>query len=193
MSHGIENLPGLSGIKSGKRHKYLTMKLRELHEGSMIDKIKAALGTVTGKIVSSVTNLVAAFKKSPNAQLTTIEKFEFVSLNTAILSRVDTGALVCAVDAKDISVDEEKKMVTFKFEDKTFEMPLLRIKDVKNANGTTSRPRVAMDYKWNNNVYHGIETSLIDRSKMKFKGLVGRNLIKQLKLPVHISDNEADD
>lgn len=69
----------------------------------------------------------------------------------------------------------------------------MRMKEVKNANGSATRARIALTYKWGGKSYPNIETSLAERGKMKFKLLVGRNLIKELKLPVHISDQEVND
>lgn len=169
------------------------MKIHDVLEEGLLDKIKTALGSVKGRVVGSMSNLLQLFKKSPSAQLTTIEKFKVIQTGTEYMSRVDTGALVCAIHATDMEVDEEKKRVKFKHEGKSYDEPLLRMKTAKNANGVVNRPRVSWTYEWNGKRYSGIETSLADRSKLKFKLLIGRNLIKELKLPVHISDQESED
>lgn len=165
------------------------MKLEELHEG-IFDTLKRKLGDVKGKIVSSLTGLISAFKKNPNERLTTIETFQVHELNVQYEARVDTGALVCAIHAEEINVDTEKNQVSFKHNGAIHNMPLLRIKDVKNANGISSRPRVALTYTWGGKNYSNIETSLADRSKMNFTLLIGRNLIQALKMPVHINDKD---
>ena len=169
------------------------MRAYEIVEEGLVDKMKAALGVIKGKLMGSMSALLQAFKKSPSAQLTTIEKFKVRETGKEYVSRVDTGALVCAIHAEDIKVDEEAKKVSFKHDGKTYDEPLLRMKTAKNANGVVNRPRVAWTYEWQGKSYSNIETSLTDRSKLKFKLLVGRNLIKELKLPVHISDQEVDD
>lgn len=169
------------------------MKIHDILEESLISKIKSALGSVKGRVVGSVTTLLQHFKKSPSEQLTTIEKFKVKQTGQEYISRVDTGALVCAIHATDITVDLKNKRVTFKHEGKSYDEPLLRMKTASNANGVVDRPRVSWTYEWNGKQYSNIETSLSDRSKLKFKLLIGRNLIKELKLPVHISDQEISD
>lgn len=164
------------------------MKLKEILEESMIDTIKQKLGAFKGMIVGSVGKLLTIFKKNPEKRLTTIETFEAGKFGK-YEARVDTGALVCAIHAIDIKVED--KIVHFTHNGKAYSEPLLRMKTTKNANGIADRPRIEIDYKWDGKTYTKIETSLTDRSKLKFKLLVGRNLISALKLPVHISDSET--
>lgn len=157
----------------------------------LLDKVKAALGAVKGKVVGSMNQLLKDFKRSRGSLLTTIEKFKIDELNVEYLARVDTGALVCSIDASDIEVDEAAKTVKFKHAGKSFDMKLLRMKEARNANGSVNRPRVELTYEWSGKKYSKVETTLNDRSKMKFKILIGRNLISMLKLPVHVSDDES--
>lgn len=165
------------------------MKVEELLDEGVIDTIKGKIGAFAGKIMSSMTSLVTMFKKNPNVRLTTIEFFNVKEIgNTRYESRVDTGALVCAIHATDIKVDGNK--VSFTHGSKEYNFPLLRMKEVKNANGISNRPRVALSYVWNGKTYNNIETSLTDRSKLKFQLLIGRNLISELKIPVHINDRD---
>ncbi len=77
-------------------------------------------------------------------RLTTIQKFTIVETDRDYLCRVDPGALVCALHAKNIKVDHEQGRVTFKHMGVEYDMPLLRMKDVKNANGIMNRPRVEL-------------------------------------------------
>ena len=166
------------------------MKLHEILEESILDTIKQKLGTFKGMIVGSVGKLLSIFKKSPEKQLTTIETFEAINFGK-YEARVDTGATGCAIHATDIRVED--KIVHFTHNGKSYSEPLLRVKAVKNANGIADRPRIEIDYKWNGKTYTKIETSLTDRSKLKFKLLIGRNLIKELKLPVYINDSETSE
>lgn len=164
------------------------MKLKELSEGILFDKFKMKLGQVKGLIVSSMMGLLSKFKKDPEARLTTIEEFEIIKFGKSYPSRVDTGASFCSIDAQNIIINNG--IVSFSHNHKEYELPLIRMKIAKNANASVERAHIALDYRWNNKTYHSIETSLSDRTKMNFQCLIGRNLIKELMLPVHININE---
>lgn len=164
------------------------MKLDEIMNEGLIDTIKRKLGEIKGKVVASVSSLLAGFKKNPNEQLTTIETFKVNELSKSYEARVDTGALVCSIHAEEIEVKDDK--VSFKHNGVKREMKLFRMKEAKNANGVVNRPRVLLSFTWGGKTYRNIETSLADRSKMKFVLLIGRNLIKELKLPVYINDKD---
>lgn len=167
------------------------MKLNELLTEGILDSIKKKLGDFKGKVESSLTSLLARFKKHPSERLTTIESFKIIELSKEYEARVDTGALVCALHAEDINVDGDK--VSFKHAGTTHTFPLYRMKEAKNANGVSNRPRIKLSYVWNGKTYKNIETSLSDRSKLKFTLLVGRNLIMELKLPVHVNDRDIEE
>lgn len=169
------------------------MKVSDLHlSESMLDKITASLGAVKSRVVLSMKQLLVSWKKSKDL-LTTIESFKVLETGQLYQARVDTGALVCSIHATNILIDAEEKYVTFEHAGKTYTEPLFRMKTAANANGVVNRPRVSWTYEWSNKKYSNIETSLADRSKLKFKLLIGRNLISDLKLPVHISKDEIND
>jgi hypothetical protein len=163
------------------------MKLKIISEG-LLDKIKQKLGEFKGKVMSSVESLLQHFKKHPDERLTTIETFKVKEISKSYESRVDTGAAICALHAEEITVDGEE--VSFKHAGATHKMKILRTRETKSASGVTVRPVVKLTYEWNGKTYSGIDTSLIDRSKLKFKLLIGRNLIAQLKLPVYVADKD---
>lgn len=137
-----------------------------------------------------IRTLAHRIRKFFNRELTTIEKFGIQETGRSYLSRVDMGATVCALHAKDIVIDEWNNTVTFKHSGTVYTMPMLRYKEVKNANGVAMRARVALSFVWNGKTYKNIETSLADRSKMRFEVLIGRNLIRELDLPVRLSNDE---
>lgn len=166
------------------------MRVTEIMTEGLIDTLKRKLGEVKGKLMTSMDALLKRFKKEPDERLTTIESFRVTELGREYESRVDTGALVCAIHADVIKVSEDEKTVSFKHNGRDYEFPLYRMKEAKNANGIVNRPRVLLSYVWNGKTYHDVETSLADRSKLKFTLLVGRNLISMLKLPVHINDRD---
>jgi hypothetical protein len=136
--------------------------------------------------------IVDFFRRAFN-KLTTIERFFIIETDREYLCRVDAGALVCAIHAKSITVNHEAKRVTFRHSGTTYDLPMLRLKDVKNANGIMTRPRVAFTFVWNGKTYKNIETSLADRSKMRYEVLIGRNLIREIGLPVYLSNDETID
>jgi len=172
------------------------MKLNEVMSESLLDKVKAAIGTVKSKIVDSMHTLLAVFKKEPELKLTTIDTFtvsEVGMLNQP--TRVDTGAATCSVDAQDVKVDDDH--VVFKVKGREYKLALYEMGTVKNSNGIREVPKVLLDFKWHDKVYPNVPTKLTDRTKMRFKLLVGRNLIEQLKAPVNVSPDDdltdADD
>jgi len=170
--------------------KRLLMKLNEILNEGLLDKIKQKLGEFKGKVMSSVESLLQHFKKHPDERLTTIETFKVKEISKSYESRVDTGAAICAFHAEDIEIDKDKGEVSFKHAGTTYKLKMTRIRNTKSASGVTDRPVVKLSYVWNKKTYSGIDTSLIDRSKLKFKILVGRNLIAELKLPVYVADND---
>ena len=170
------------------------MKLNEILNEGLLDTIKKKLGEFKGKVFSSMNALLLRFKKHPNERLTTIETFRIPDISRTYEARVDTGATRCSLHAEDIVVDFN--YVTFKHAGARHKIKLEKLKNVKSASGNTSRPVIMLSYTWNDKIYRDIETTLIDRSKLKFKLLIGRNLIDALKLPVHINDRdrtEAED
>lgn len=155
-----------------------------------ISKIKAAIGSSIGKVVPSLKWLLKLFKGNKNVRLTTVEKLT-CSIGGEILCRIDTGATICSIDAQNIQMSEDQKKVSFTAYGRDYkDVAVVRIYKATNASGTTHRPVIQTDWEWNDKKYSGIETNVIDRKKMKFKGLIGRNLILELKLPVHVADND---
>ena len=140
------------------------------------------------RVMSSITSLLSHFKKHPSDQLTTIETFKIDEISKSYEARVDTGAAICALHAEDIKIDF--KYVEFKHAGTRHKMHLERMRKTKSASGETDRPIVKLSYVWNGKTYNNIDTSLIDRSKLKFKILIGRNLIAEIKLPVYVADND---
>jgi hypothetical protein len=166
------------------------MKPNEILQEGMIDTIKRKLGEFKGQIMSSMTSLLSHFKKHPSERLTTVEMFKINEIAKSYEARVDTGAAICALHAEDIVIDKDKEEVSFKHAGSTYKLKLTRVRETKSASGVTNRPVVKLSYVWNKKTYSGIDTSLIDRSKLKFKILVGRNLIAELQLPVYVADND---
>lgn len=164
------------------------MKLDEIISEGLLDTIKRKLGEFKGKVMSSMTSLLSHFKKHPSERLTTVEMFKINEIANSYEARVDTGAAICALHAENIVIDKDQ--VSFKHAGSTYKLKLERMRNTKSASGVTNRPIVKLSYVWNKKTYSNIDTSLIDRSKLKFKILVGRNLIAELKLPVYVADND---
>lgn len=168
------------------------MKLIQINEGALLDKLRTKLAGFKGQIMGSMSQLLARFKRQPASRLTTIEAFELAELSLKLEARVDTGALSCSLHATDIVVDEPNKKVKFKHDGRDLELTLVKLKKVTNANAVAVRPNVNLTFKWNGKRYDNVLTTLADRSKLKFKLLIGRNLIRMLDLPVHINDKESE-
>lgn len=124
----------------------------------------------------------------PKNRLTTVETFLVNEISKSYEARVDTGAAICALHAEDILIDNDE--VSFKHAGSTHKLKLVRMRETKSASGITNRAIVKLTYTWNDKTYHNVETSLIDRSKMKFTLLIGRNLIALLKLSVNINSSD---
>lgn len=137
-----------------------------------------------------IKELTYAFRRAFKRELSTIEKFKIIEIDCEYLCRVDPGAHSCSVHAKDIQINETQKTVSFRHAGITHILPLLHQRLVKNANGSMLRPKVRLTFDWNGKTYKNIETSLVDRSGMTYKVLIGRNLLRQIDLPIRLSDSE---
>ncbi|MFT4303888.1 MAG: RimK/LysX family protein [Candidatus Woesearchaeota archaeon] len=81
-----------------------------------------------------------------------------------ITARIDSGAVISSVDLK-LAAELELGPVT-------------KTKKVKNSNGTSERPVVKCKFKIRDKEYK-VEVTLADRSKLKYKALIGQNLLKK--------------
>lgn len=163
-----------------------------LNEGKILDFLKKKLGAVKGKIVSSMTNLLSIFKKDKNALLTTIETFNIPQIGD-IEARVDTGALKCSIHAVNIKKEDDGTVTFDTVQNKKIKTKLIGIQTVKSATGTTERMNVKLDISWNKKLYKDVLFNIADRSKLTFGLLIGRNLIADLKLPVHINQKDMEE
>jgi hypothetical protein len=87
-----------------------------------------------------------------------------------IVARIDTGAVISSLDvnlAKELDLG-----------------PILKTKKVKSANGVTERPIVKCWFSIKNNKYL-TPVTLADRKNLKYKALIGQNLLKKTKLYIN--------
>lgn len=123
-------------------------------------------------------------------------------LGLSYLSRIDTGAATTSIHARDIHVAnpaEHKKRnvgkpLTFtssneKGESSTFTAPIVRVSQIRNAQGIEYRYLVKLKVRWKD-LEKEVEVNLRDRSKMAYKLLIGRNWLEDDVL-VNVSQSEG--
>ncbi len=125
---------------------------------------------------------MAATKPSSPRPPVTIGWREHVSLPdlgiSEFVAKMDTGANYCALHATDIHVEDG--YVVFRFEGSgLLRAKLIARKTITSSNGeSTKRPLIRTRIKLGRRLIHS-EITLIDRSKMKDKMLLGRKLLKR--------------
>lgn len=97
-------------------------------------------------------------------QPTRIGLVEKVRINgREVLGRIDTGASISSVDA---ALAEELSLG-----------PVVRTRSIRSANGTEERPVVQATFTLAGMTVSGL-CSITDRSHMRYRVLVGRNMLK---------------
>ena len=82
-----------------------------------------------------------------------------------IKARIDTGADICSMDkklAKSLGLKPQK-----------------RLKRIKSAHGIKFRPVVRTDIEIKGRKFKNIRFTLADRSHLKYKALIGKNILKK--------------
>ncbi len=99
-----------------------------------------------------------------------------LGINDEFAAKMDTGAEYCTLHATDMKPSGHS--ITFRFESgKTLRAPLIGKKDITSSNGnTTKRFVIRTRIKIGKKTIHSAVT-LLDRSKMKAKMLLGRKLL----------------
>ena len=94
----------------------------------------------------------------------------------SFIAKIDTGANYCALHATEIK--PSLKGVTFRFQDsETLSADLIKKVRIASSNGeTTARPLICIRIKIGNKLISALVT-LIDRSSMKDKMLIGRRFL----------------
>lgn len=88
----------------------------------------------------------------------------------SVAARIDTGAVISSVDAK---LAAEMSLG-----------PIMKTKKVKNANGVAVRPIVKCKFKIKGEEYI-TEVTIADRKRLKYRILIGQNLLKKTKLYIN--------
>lgn len=140
-------------------------------------------------------------QETPNA----IGDVEHVTVHRLIddaEARIDTGATLSsihvdsvdfkAVPTRELTGDERVK---FKRGDVSYTAPLERTILIKNLHGdeSTRRAVIKLDVTVGGARVNGVEFTLTDRSDMKYEVLIGRNVLEQLGMPVHVAPGEPQD
>jgi ribosomal protein S6--L-glutamate ligase len=122
---------------------------------------------------------------NPLRPLSDIEPIQVMRLmDTCVRGRVDTGATFCSLHAD--KVEDLEDWIKFTRGDITYKVPVDRHMKIKNAHGATHRAIIKLDVTVRDKRYNQIEFTIIDRSGMNYEVLIGRNLLKEIGLPVMI-------
>lgn len=87
-----------------------------------------------------------------------------------LIARIDTGAVISSLDLK-LAAELELG-------------PVKKTKKVKNANGITERPVVDCTFVLNDKSYK-MDVTLADRKHLKYRVLIGQNILKKTKLYIN--------
>lgn len=104
-------------------------------------------------------------------------------------AKIDTGAQSSSIHAEDIKTFEKIEngkpvlYVTFQtrdesFQARTYTRPVVKVGEVKSALGVSKRYYIR-EKIWIGNAYHYVNVNLADRSHLKRKFLVGKNILDE--------------
>ena len=82
-----------------------------------------------------------------------------------IKARIDSGADVCSIDKK--------------LADKLGLGPIERMKKIKSAHGIKERPVLRARIEIKGRVFSKVRFTVADRSHLRFKALIGKNILKR--------------
>jgi ribosomal protein S6--L-glutamate ligase len=97
--------------------------------------------------------------------------------------KIDTGAGLCSLDAKNINVSDN--IVTFDFNDSRYQIQLDRMIYIKKADHIKhERPVIRFTVDFAGQTFEDVEFTLADRENLKFPVLIGKNLLSLGKIAV---------
>jgi ribosomal protein S6--L-glutamate ligase len=125
------------------------------------------------------------YANNPLRPLTDLEPIQVMRLmDSPVDGRVDTGAGICSLHAD--KVEELEDWIKFTRGEVTYKVPVDRHIKIKHAHGDTRRAIIKLDVIVRDKQYNQIEFTITDRSGMNYEVLIGRNLLKEIGLPVMI-------
>lgn len=114
-----------------------------------------------------------------------VEWVQLLSTKLNLLARIDTGAKICSIHAFDIKLIDvgDEKYVVYKTYDKDNKIvqnrsPFIRIARVRGASGGVNSRYIVKEVIRLGKIKKNVLLSLNDRSKLIYKFLVGRNLLR---------------
>lgn len=92
-------------------------------------------------------------------------------------ARVDTGAKTSSIHADSVIINDDK--ISFDRHGTTYRMPLVREANIKGRDGApnTKRPVIKLDLYINGKLLKDIEFTLVDRKKLDYEIIIGRNAL----------------
>ncbi len=105
-------------------------------------------------------------------------------------AKIDTGADSCCLHGENITIFPDKMMVTFTYQDKSYQMWIQRLVNIKQSNMTKQRAVVVLDVEFLGKPYQ-IETSIADRSDMAYEFLIGKNLLAAANVVIKIDQEKS--
>lgn len=108
------------------------------------------------------------------------EKVLLLPWKVEVLARVDTGAALSSLDAREVAVSSET--VRFKLSPELgglcLELPLVEWRSVRSAEAAERRPVVELEFCLAGKVSRA-RFNLNDRSKVRYPVLLGRNVLRE--------------
>jgi hypothetical protein len=122
---------------------------------------------------------IAPETEAPKITLGEVEDVILASLGLRFAARIDTGAEISSLDARDVVVSD--KQVEFnvgrRYGGSRHQLPFVEWRYVRTSMGTEKRPVVALSICLGPRLFHTVAT-LKDRSEMSYPFLVGRSALK---------------
>jgi hypothetical protein len=132
-----------------------------------------------GSISDAVQWPIAPGTEAQKITLGEVEDVVLAPLGVRFAARIDTGAEISSLDARDVVVRD--KHVEFRLGSKyggsQLQLPFVEWRYVRTSMGTEKRPVVALSICLGPRLFHTIAT-LRDRSEMSYPFLVGRSALK---------------
>lgn len=139
--------------------------------------------------------------RQPSSEIQVLGHLEIISIgankNFTVMAKVDSGAESASLHAYDIKIftkninDEKKKFVSFKTQDDSgnvFELSKELVKEdiIKSASGH-SRRYFILETIWLSGFKYEVQINLADRSRLKRKFLIGKNVLVQGPFLIDVS------
>ena len=124
--------------------------------------------------------VIAEAQEKDKISIGILEDVVLLPWGVKIPARIDTGAAVTSLDARDLVIKDD--VAEFRLPEKyggtKISLPVVRWRDVRSAGGQQRRPVVEMRICVGPKVIR-TKVNLIDRSRMSYPMIIGRNVLRR--------------